>query len=74
MTIAPPKESYVDVLVIGAGPAGEPLFRFQTSQITDKRVLALHSGVMCVNGLARYGIDVRIIDNKFVVVSLPPHG
>ena len=34
----------VDVLVIGAGPAG----------------------VMCANGLARAGVNVRIIDKRFV--------
>ncbi|TFY73654.1 hypothetical protein EWM64_g10359 [Hericium alpestre] len=36
------KESRVDVLILGAGPAG----------------------VMCANGLARAGIDVRIIDKR----------
>ncbi|KAI0036198.1 FAD binding domain-containing protein [Vararia minispora EC-137] len=37
-----PKESNVDVLIIGAGPAG----------------------VMCANGLARAGVNVRIIDKR----------
>ena len=36
------KETVVDVLIIGAGPAG----------------------LMCANGLARAGIDVRIIDQR----------
>ncbi len=36
------KESDVDVLVIGAGPAG----------------------LMCANGLAKAGINVRIIDQR----------
>lgn len=36
------KESDVDVLVIGAGPAG----------------------LMCANGLAKAGMNIRIIDKK----------
>ena len=42
--MTPTTESKVDVLVIGAGPAG----------------------VMCANGLARAGVNVRIIDKRFV--------
>ncbi|KZV70845.1 hypothetical protein PENSPDRAFT_685128 [Peniophora sp. CONT] len=42
-----PIESKVDVLVIGAGPAG----------------------VMCANGLARAGVNVRIIDKRPVKVA-----
>ena len=42
-----PTESKVDVLVIGAGPAG----------------------VMCANGLARAGVNVRIIDKRFQRVA-----
>ena len=37
------KESEVDVLVIGAGPAG----------------------LMCANGFAKAGVNVRIIDKKY---------
>lgn len=36
------KESDVDVLVIGAGPAG----------------------LMCTNGLAKAGVDVRIVNKR----------
>jgi phenol 2-monooxygenase len=36
------KESDVDVLVIGAGPAG----------------------LMCANGLAQAGVNVRVIDKR----------
>ncbi|KAG8966700.1 hypothetical protein FRC03_011448 [Tulasnella sp. 419] len=39
---AQPRESKVDVLVIGAGPAG----------------------LMCANGLARAGVNVKIVDKK----------
>lgn len=41
------RESDVDVLIIGAGPAG----------------------LMCANGLARAGINVRIIDQRCVHIS-----
>ena len=37
-------ESHVDVLIIGAGPAG----------------------VMACNALAKYGVNVRIIDQRWV--------
>jgi phenol 2-monooxygenase len=36
-------ESYVDILVIGAGPAG----------------------LMCANGLAKAGLDVKIVDQRY---------
>ena len=39
------KESFVDVLVIGAGPAG----------------------LMCAHGLAKLGVNVRIIDQRWVL-------
>ena len=39
------KESYVDVLIIGAGP----------------------SGLFCANGLAKAGVNVRIIDKRCVL-------
>lgn len=42
---ATPVESKVDVLIIGAGPAG----------------------VMAANGLAAAGVDVRIVDKRWVV-------
>ena len=42
-------ESFVDVLIVGAGPAG----------------------LMCANALARAGIKVRIIDQKYVFIFLP---
>ena len=45
------KESYVDVLIIGAGP----------------------SGLFCANGLAKAGINVRIIDKRCVVPTLGPN-
>ena len=35
-------ESYVDVLIIGAGPAG----------------------LMCANGLAQAGVNVRVVDQR----------
>lgn len=38
-------ETKVDVLVIGAGPAG----------------------LMCAQGLKRAGVDVRIIDQRYVL-------
>lgn len=41
------KESDVDVLVIGAGPAG----------------------LMCANGLAKAGIKVRIVDQRYVLFA-----
>ena len=44
MSQAANKESEVDVLIIGAGPAG----------------------VMCANALAMAGVNVRIIDQRFV--------
>ncbi|KAF8527308.1 FAD binding domain-containing protein [Gautieria morchelliformis] len=37
-----PKESFVDVLVIGAGPAG----------------------LMCAQGLAKFGVNIRIVDQR----------
>lgn len=45
---ATPVESKVDVLIIGAGPAG----------------------VMAANGLARAGVDVRIVDKRWVLFLL----
>jgi glycine/D-amino acid oxidase-like deaminating enzyme len=42
------KESDVDVLVIGAGPAG----------------------LMCANGLAQAGVNVRVIDKRYVEWSI----
>jgi phenol 2-monooxygenase len=39
------KESQVDVLIIGAGPAG----------------------LMCANGLAKAGVNVKVIDKRYVV-------
>lgn len=44
---ATPVESKVDVLIIGAGPAG----------------------VMAANGLAKAGVDVRIVDKRWVLLS-----
>ena len=41
-------ESFVDILIVGAGPAG----------------------LMCANALARAGIKVRIIDQKYVPILL----
>lgn len=41
------KESLVDVLVIGAGPAG----------------------LMCAHGLAKFGVNVRIVDQRWVLRS-----
>ena len=38
-------ESKVDVLVVGAGPAG----------------------LMCANGLAKFGVNVRVIDQRYVL-------
>ena len=43
-------ESYVDVLIIGAGPAG----------------------LMCAQGLQRAGVNVRIIDKRWVDLFYPP--
>ena len=45
MTLPIPKESKVDVLVIGAGPAG----------------------LMAANALARAGVNVRVIDQRYVL-------
>lgn len=45
---ATPVESKVDVLIIGAGPAG----------------------VMAANALAMAGVDVRIVDKRWVFVFL----
>lgn len=41
------KESHVDVLIIGAGPAG----------------------LMCANGLAKNGVNVRIVDKRPIKVA-----
>lgn len=42
-----PIETYVDVLIIGAGPAG----------------------IMCANGLAKAGVNVRIVDKRCVLLG-----
>lgn len=39
------KESFVDVLVVGAGPAG----------------------LMCAHGLAKLGVKVRVIDQRWAL-------
>jgi phenol 2-monooxygenase (NADPH) len=45
MTVPLPKESDVDVLVIGAGPAG----------------------LMAANALAKAGVHVRIVDQRYAL-------
>lgn len=70
MTITSPRESNVDVLVIGAGPAGTPLYmtrRHDTDINNHLCVFLITQGVMCANALARYGINVRIVDQKCVI-------
>jgi len=44
MSVSPTNQSEVDVLVIGAGPAG----------------------LMCAHAFARAGVNVRIVDKKYV--------
>ena len=44
MSQSPPKENYVDVLIIGAGP----------------------SGVMGANALVQAGVNVCIVDKRYV--------
>ena len=48
MVFLSPSENFVDVLIIGAGPAG----------------------LMCANALSLAGIEVRIVDQKYVLTSL----
>ena len=43
MSTTSPRESNVDVLIVGAGPAG----------------------LMCAHALAKFGVNVRIVDQRY---------
>jgi phenol 2-monooxygenase len=61
MPISLVRETDVDVLVIGAGPAGATSSSSMVECGIDSSL-----GLMCANALAKAGVNVRIIDERSV--------
>lgn len=55
-------ETHVDVLIIGAGPAGEFLSPKVCAHVSSK--CGSLTGLMCANGLAKAGVNVKVVDKR----------